>query len=141
MKHKFEKKLDLEGARKVADQMASDFTNMTGIELNFSHFYINSPRYGYIDKLEDFPKDDKHSLFVFQFSEADNSYESINMIPSLDKVMVWRSLNDDNPYNMDGKDGGPEGAVNPDTGFADWEDELEYGSYPLLAWANYHRMK
>lgn len=121
--------------------MASDFTNMTGIELNFSHFYINSPSYGYIDKLEDFPKDDKHSLFVFQFSEADNHYESVNMIPSLDKVVVWRSLNYDNPYDVDGEDGGPEGAVNPDTGFADWEDELEYGSYPLLAWANYHRMK
>jgi len=141
MKCKFEKKLNLEGARKAADQMAKDFTNMTGIELNFSNFYIDSPCYGYIDKLEDFPKDDPDSLFVFQFSEADNHYENVSMIPSLNKVMVWRSLSDDNPYDMDGEDGGSEGAVNPATGFADWEDELKDGSYPLEAWANYRRLK
>ena len=142
MKRKFEKKLDLEGARKVADQMAKDFTNMTGIELSFSHFYIDSPCYGYIDKLEDFPKDDKYSLFVFRFNESDNHYESVSMIPSLNKAMVWRSLNDDNPYwNEDEEDYGAEGAVDPKTGIASWEDELEDGAYQLAAWANYHRLK
>lgn len=143
MKRKFEKKLDLEGARKVADQMAKDFTNMTGIELNFSHFYIDSPCYGYIDKLENFPKDDKYSLFVFRFREADNRYESVSMIPSLNKVMVWRELNDDNPYwNADDEeDYGAEGAVDPETRIASWEDELEDGAYTLAAWANYRRPK
>ena len=143
MKREFEKKLDLEGAREAADQMAKDFTNITGIELNFSHFYIDSPCHGYIDKLEDFPKDDPDSVFVFRFNEADNSYESVSMIPSLNKVMVWRSLDDDNPYgNADDEENyGAEGAVDPRTGVASWENELEDGSYPLAAWASYRRLK
>ena len=114
---KFEKNLNLDGARAKADKMAQKFTALTGIELKFNHFYIDSPYYGYIDVLEDFPEDDPDSLFVFQFDEVDNHYETVSFVPSVNSAMVWRSLNDDNPYwNADDEeDYGAEGAVNPET--------------------------
>lgn len=140
MKERFENSLDINGARAKANQMAKEFTRMTGIGLKFNHCYIDSPYYGYIDSIKDYPEDDPDSLFVFQFDETDNHYENVSFIPSLNRVMVWRSLNDDNPY-FDEEDGGPEGAVNPETGFADWEDELEYASYPLSSWKKYRRPK
>ena len=132
---KFEKNLNLDGARAKADKMAKKFTELTGIELKFNHFYI--------DKLENFPKDDPDSLFVFSFDEADNRYETVSFVPSLNSVMVWRSLNDDNPYwnTDDEEDYGAEGAVDPRTGIASWEDWLEDGLYQLAAWRKYSRPK
>jgi hypothetical protein len=143
MSKNFEMNLDFNGARNKADQMAKEFTRLTGIGLKFDHFYIDSPYYGYIDKLEDYPEDDPDSWFVFTFDEVDNHYEDVSFIPTLNKVMVWRSLNDDNPYwdADDEEDYGAEGAVDPITGFADWEDELEDAAYPLSAWKHYRRPK
>ena len=137
----FEAVRNLNGARAKADQMAKDFTNMTGIELNFSHFYIDSPCYGYIDNLENFPEDDPDSLFVFRFNESDNRYETVSFVPTLNKAMVWRSLNDDNPYwNTDDEETyGAEGAVDPKTGIASWEDWIEDGLHSLSSWKKYSR--
>ena len=64
---KFEADLDVKGARTKANMMAEEFTRMTGINLSFSNFYIDSPIEGYIDDLEDFPTDDPDALFVFSF--------------------------------------------------------------------------
>lgn len=140
---KFEKNLNLDGARAKADKMAKKFTELTGIELKFNHFYIDSPYYGYIDKLENYPEDDPDSLFVFSFDEADNRYETVSFVPSLDSAMVWRALNDDNPYwNADDEeDYGAEGAVDPRTGIASWEDDIYDGLYQLAAWKKYRRPK
>lgn len=139
----FEKNLNLDGARAKADKMAKKFTALTGIELKFNHFYIDSPCYGYIDKLENYPEDDPDSLFVFSFDEADNRYETVSFVPSLNSAMVWRSLNDDNPYwNADDEeDYGAEGAVDPRTGVASWEDDIYDGLYQLVAWKKYRRPK
>lgn len=139
----FEKNLNLDGARAKADKMAKKFTELTGIELKFNHFYIDSPCYGYIDKLENFPEDDPDSLFVFSFDEADNRYETVSFVPSLNSAMVWRSLNDDNLYwNADDEeDYGAEGAVDPRTGVASWEDDIYDGLYQLVAWKKYRRPK
>ena len=139
----FEKNLNLDGARAKADKMAKKFTELTGIELKFNHFYIDSPCYGYIDKLENFPEDDPDSLFVFSFDEADNRYETVSFVPTVNSAMVWRSLNDDNPYwnTDDEEDYGAEGAVDPRTGIASWEDWLEDGLYQLAAWKKYSRPK
>ena len=136
---KFEKNLNLDGARAKANQMAAEFTRMTGINLKFNHFYIDSPYYGYIDKLENCPEDDPDILFVFQFDETDNHYETVSFVPSLNSAMVWRSLSDDNPYDADEEDYGCEGAVNPKTGIAEWEDDIYSGSYSLAAWKKYRR--
>lgn len=136
---KFEANLNFDGARAKADGMAQKFTALTGIELKFNHFYIDSPCYGYIDRLENYPKDDPDSLFVFSFDEADNNYETVNFAPSLDIAMVWRSLSDDNPYNEE--DYGCEGSVDPKTGIASWEDDLYYGLHKLSAWKKYRRPK
>ena len=123
-----------------AKKMAKEFTRLNGIELKFSHFYIDSPYYGYIDKLENYPEDDPDSLFVFSFDEADNHYETVRFVPTLNKAMVWRSLNDGNPYwNADNEDYGAEGAVDPKTGIASWEDWIEDGLYHLDDWKNYCR--
>lgn len=140
---KFEKNLNLNGASAKADEMAKKFTALTGIELKFNHFYIDSPCYGYIDKLEDYPEDDPDSLFVFSFDETDNHYETVSFVPSLNSVMVWRSLNDDNPYlnTDDDEDYGAEGAVDPRTGIASWEDDIYDGLYLLAAWKKYRRPK
>lgn len=134
---------DFSALHEKAKEMAKEFTNLTGIDLKFSHFYIDSPYYGYIDKLENFPEDDPDSVFVFQFDETDNHYETVSFVPTLNKTMVWRSLSDDNPYwNADEDvDYGEEGAVNPNSGIAQWEDELTYSLYPLNDWKNYHRPK
>ena len=40
---KFEADLDVKGARTKANMMAEEFTRMTGINLSFSNFYIDSP--------------------------------------------------------------------------------------------------
>jgi hypothetical protein len=138
---KFETNLNFDGAREKADKMAKEFTKLTGIELKFDHFHIDSPYYGYIDKLENYPKDDPDSLFVFSFDEADNNYETVDFVPSLNSARVWRSLNDDNPYDMDEDDYGCEGAVDPKTGIASWEDDLHDGLYILTAWKKYRRPK
>ena len=136
---KFEKNLNLNAAHAKANQMAEEFTRMTGIGLKFKHFYIDSPYYGYIDKLENFPEDDPDALFVFQFDELGNHYETVSFIPTLNKAMVWRSLSDDNPYDADEEDYGCEGAVDPKTGIAEWQDELTDGAYPLSMWKKYRR--
>ena len=138
---KFEKEHNFDGARTKADEMVKKFTTLTGIELKFNHFYIDSPYYGHIDELENYPKDDPDSVFVFSFDEADNHYETVSFVPTLNKAMVWRSLNDDNPYwNADNEeDCGAEGAVNPKTGVASWEDDLGDCLYCLNDWKNYHR--
>lgn len=143
MKERFENSLDINGARVKANQMAKEFTRMTGIDLKFNNCYIDSPYYGYIDSIEDFPEDDPDSLYVFSFDEADNHYETVSFIPTLNRVMVWRSLNDDNPYwnEDDEEDYGCEGAVNPKTGIAEWEDDIYSGSYSLAAWNKYRRPK
>ena len=141
MKERFEKSLDINGERAKANQMAKEFTRMTGIGLKFSDCYIDSPYYGYIDSIEDFPEDDPDSLFVFSFDETDNHYETVSFVPSLDSAMVWRSLSDDNPYDVDEEDYGCEGAVNPKTGIAEWEDDIYSGSYSLAAWKKYRRPK
>lgn len=52
---KFETNLNFDDAREKANKMAKEFTKLTGIELKFDHFYIDSPYYGYIDKLGKFP--------------------------------------------------------------------------------------
>lgn len=134
---------DFSALHEKAKEMAKEFTNLTGIDLKFSHFYIDSPYYGYIDNIENFPEDDPDSVFVFQFDETDNHYETVSFVPTLNKAMVWRSLSDDNPYwNADEDvDYGAEGAVNPNSGIAQWEDELTYSLYPLNDWKNYHRPK
>lgn len=90
---------------------------------------------------ENFPKDDPDSLFVFSFDETDNNYETVDFVPSLNSARVWRSLNDDNPYDMDEEDYGAEGAVDPKTGIASWEDDLHDGLYILTAWKKYRRPK
>lgn len=131
---KFEADLDVKGARAKANMMAEEFTRMTGINLTFSTFYIDSPTEGYTDDLKDFPADDPDALFVFSFDETDNDYETVNFIPTLNKVVVWRSVSDDNPCE-------DEGAVNPKTGVAEWEEWLVDGAYELSEWKMYSRPK
>lgn len=138
---------DFSALYEKAKEMAKEFTNLNGIELKFNHFYIDSPYYGYIDKIENFPEDDPDSVFVFQFDETDNNYETVSFVPTLNKAMVWRSLSDDNPYwnacyyDDEAVDYGEEGAVNPNSGIAQWEDWLADSLHPLNDWKNYKRPK
>jgi len=133
---------DFSALHEKAKEMAKEFTNLNGIELKFNHFYIDSPYYGYIDKIENFPEDDPDSVFVFQFDETDNHYETVSFVPTLNKAMVWRSLSSDNPYwSADDEGYGEEGAVNPNSGIAHWEDWLVDGLHPLNDWKNYKRPK
>ena len=133
---------DFSALHEKAKEMAKEFTNLNGIELKFSHFYIDSTYYGYIDKIENFPEDDPDSVFVFQFDETDNHYETVSFVPTLNKVMVWRSLSSDNPYwDADDEGYGEEGAVNPNSGIAQLEDWLVDGLHPLNDWKNYKRPK
>lgn len=132
MTTQFESNFNYNGAYDKAFQMMNEFVNMTGLKLNYSHSYIESQMYGYIDKLEDFPKDDFEARYVFCFNE-DNKYENVNFIPSDNKVLVWRYIDNSSPYSGDYE----EGAVNPKTGKTKWFDWPLDGAYKLPKWKTY----
>ena len=115
--------------------MAEEFANMTGIQLEFDNCHIDSDVYGYIEELDKLPTDDPYAYYVIQFNEVGNNYETVNFIPSLNKVVVWRSISDDNPYDEDAC----EGAVNPNNGKTEWFDWFTEGAYKLTKWSVYHR--
>lgn len=130
---KFESKRNSAAAIVKANQMADEFTRLTGIKLTNGFCYIDSPMYGYTKLDQTFPADDPEAIYVVRFKEADNNYEEVSMIPSYNKVMVWRSLSEDNPF----EDDYTEGAVDPKTGDCDWVDCVLDGAYPMSAWRKY----
>ena len=130
----FETNCDFDGAYTKAITMMNEFTNMTGIALEYSYPYIASTMYGFIDDLNDFPKDDCDARYIFTFKEKDNKYETVKFIPSNNKVLVWRSLDNSNPHDDDSI----EGAVNPKTGKTKWVDFENDGAYSLHKWNAYH---
>lgn len=130
---KFESKRNSAAAIVKANQMADEFTRMTGIKLVNGFCYIDSPMYGYTELNQAFPTDDPEAIYVVRFKEADNNYEEVCMIPSYNKAMVWRSLSDDNPF----EDDDIEGAVDPKTGDCEWVDYVGDGAYPMSMWRKY----
>lgn len=131
----FETNCDFDGAYTKAITMMNEFTNMTGIALEYSYPYIASTMYGFIDNLNDFPKDDCDARYIFTFKEKDNNYEVVKFIPSNNKVLVWRSLDNSNGA---WDDDSIEGAVNPKTGKTKWVDFEGDGAYSLHRWNVYH---
>ena len=131
----FEANCDFDGAYTKAITMMNEFTNMTGIALEYSYPYIASPMYGFIDHINDFPKDDFNARYIFTFKEKDNTYETVKFIPSNNKVLVWRSLDNSNGV---WDDDSIEGAVNPKTGKTKWVDFENDGAYSLHRWKTYH---
>lgn len=78
-------------------------------------------------------KDDFDARYIFTFKEKDNTYEVVKFIPSNNKVLVWRSLDNSNKH-----DDYIEGTVNPKTGKTKWVDFENDGAYPLYRWNKYH---
>lgn len=130
---KFESKRNSAAAIVKANQMADEFTRLTGIKLANGFCYIDSPMYGYTELNQTFPTDDPEAIYVVRFKEAGNGYEEVSMIPSYNKVMVWRSLSPDNPF----EDDDIEGAVDPRTGDCEWVDYVGDGAYPMSMWRKY----
>lgn len=126
----FESNCDEVGARAKANQMAEEFSRITGIKLQPADQseVIDSPMYGWSEADDTAVlSEDAYARFTFLYN-TEHDYEYVYIRPTDETIVVWRSLSTDND---------DEGAVNPATGICEWYDELSDCAYTMSEWINY----